>query len=208
MLAGLLVSSSRSGMLGAAVGFVFFALCARRRLTAAQAVPVALGACLMLGFAAAFADVNVLASRLDSSFPEGFTGRFTIWQQTWPVIRDFWPLGSGVGTYQAVMIRYQTMSHFFYISHADNEFLQLLAEGGLLLALPVAVTLGSGVALVVSRMREDRTAIFWMRAGAAAGMLACATQNMVEMTLRIPANALLFAILAAVATHGDAGRHG
>ena len=35
-----------------------------------------------------------------------------------------------------------------------------------------------------------------------AGMLALFTQNMVEMTLRVPANAVLFAILAAIALHG------
>jgi hypothetical protein len=32
-------------------------------------------------------------------------------------------------------------------------------------------------------------------------MLAVAAQNMAEMTLRIPANAVLFAVLAAIAMH-------
>jgi O-antigen ligase len=99
------------------------------------------------------------------------------------------------------MVLYQTMSRFFYISHADNEFLQILAEGGLLLAIPVAVTLVAGIRLIATRLREDDTAAFWFRAGATAGMLAIAAQNMVEMTLRVPANAVLFAILAAIAVH-------
>ena len=97
------------------------------------------------------------------------------------------------------MILYQTQSRLFYISHADNELLQMVAEGGLLLGLPVALILMAGVRLMAKRLREDRTAIFWLRVGASAGMLALFTQNTVEMTLRVPANAVLFAILAAIA---------
>ena len=62
----------------------------------------------------------------------------------------------------------------------------------------------AGVWLVVKRLREDHAGIFWLRLGAAAGMFAVATQNMVEMTLRVPANSVLFTILVAVATSESA----
>jgi hypothetical protein len=77
----------------------------------------------------------------------------------------------------------------------------MLAEGGLLVGLPTAAVLISGLALAARRLREDRTAIFWMRLGATTGIVAIGIQNMVEMTLRVPANAVLFAILAALALH-------
>jgi O-antigen ligase len=157
----------------------------------------------MLAIAAAYADAGELTSRFESSFRDGFSGRFAIWRQTLPVIRDFWPLGSGAGTYQSVMVLYQTMSRYFYITHADNEGLQILAEGGLLLAAPIAVVFVAGIVLVRKRLRADRTPIFWLRAGAASGMIALAAQNMVEMTLRVPANAVLLAILAAIAVHEE-----
>ena len=64
----------------------------------------------------------------------------------------------------------------------------------------------AGAWLVVKRLREDHTGIFCLRVGSAAGMFAVTTQNMVEMTLRVPANALLFAILAAVAMHDGRNR--
>jgi O-antigen ligase len=122
------------------------------------------------------------------------------------VIRDFWLSGSGVGTYQSVMVAYQTMSRLYYISHADNELLQIVAEGGLLVALPATMTIVAGLALIARRLREDGTPMFWLRAGAAAGIVALAAQNMIEMTLRVPANAVLFAILASVAMHDRAAR--
>jgi len=201
MLAGLLFSQSRSGLLGAAAALVYFAWRSRRRLTAKRAAWALAVLGISLGVAATFADVDALSVRLQSSISEGLVGRLSIWHQTVPVVRDFWLVGSGAATYQSVMVPYQTMSRLFYISHADNELLQIVAEGGLLLGLPVMLTLVGGVQLVARRLREDRTAIFWLRVGAAAGMVAFFTQNMVEMTLRVPANAVLFAILAAIAVH-------
>jgi len=199
MLGGLLFSVSRSGLLGGAVGLAAFGWLVRDRVTARRAAPALIAFIAMLAIAAAYADAGELTSRFESSFTDGFSGRFAIWRQTLPVIRDFWPLGSGAGTYQSVMVLYQTMSRYFYITHADNEGLQILAEGGLLLAAPIAVAFVAGIVLVRKRLRADRTPIFWLRAGAASGMIALAAQNMVEMTLRMPANAVLLAILAAIA---------
>jgi O-antigen ligase len=199
MLAGLLCSLSRSGLLGALVGFLFFAWRSRGRMPADRAKWAVLALGVMLAIAVAYADMGALATRLEGSFSEGVTGRLAIWRQTWPVVRDFWPWGTGAGTYQTVMVLYQTMSRLYYITHADNEFLQVLAEGGLLLGIPVALTLVAGIRQVGKRLREDHTPAFWLRVGATTGILAIVAQNMVEMTLRIPANAVLFAILAAIA---------
>src|SRR5204863_544824 len=133
MTAGLLGSLSRSGLLGAFAGFVFFALLSRRRLTARRAGWALAGLGLALAIGSAYADMGALSTRfMEGPLSEGLAGRLSIWRQTWPVVRDFWPFGTGVGTYRAVMVPYQTMSRYFAISHADNEFLQILAEGGLL----------------------------------------------------------------------------
>jgi O-antigen ligase len=201
MLAGLLFSMSRSGLVGAVAGLSFFVWRARHRLTGARAAWSIAGAGTVFAVAAMFADMTALSVRLEGTVSEGLTGRLSIWRQTLPMIGDFWLVGSGVGTYQTVMVSYQTMSRFFYISHADNELLQILAEGGLLLAVPAVLVVVAGLQMMTKRAREDSTPIFWLRIGASAGMLALAAQNMVEMTLRVPANATLFAILAAVAMH-------
>jgi hypothetical protein len=201
MAAGLLFSQSRSGLLGAGAGVALFAVLSRGRTTKRETAWALAAFAVIALIAATYADVHALSTRLQDSFGEGLGSRLSIWRQTWPVVRDFWPFGSGAGTYQSVMVRYQTMSRFYYASHADNEGLQILAEGGLLLGIPAALTLASGVWLVAERLRADRTAIFWLRAGAAAGLLALVAQNMVEMTLRVPANEVMFALLAAVATY-------
>jgi hypothetical protein len=59
----------------------------------------------------------------------------------------------------------------------------------------------AGATAAARRLSADRTPLFCMRAGAACGMLGLGVQNLWEMTLRVPANGALFAILAAVALH-------
>ena len=49
--------------------------------------------------------------------------------------------------------------------------------------------------------------MYWVRAGAAGGIIAVAFQNVWEMTLRVPANGLMLAVLAGIAMH-DGSRRG
>ena len=139
--------------------------------------------------------MGVIARRMSGVLSEGMAGRLSIWRQTWPMVRDFWPTGAGVGTYQQVMVLYQASSRLFFISHADNEYLQVLAEGGALLGAPFAIVLIAGTIVAGRVLRADRTPLFCMRAGAACGIVGLAVQNLWEMTLRVPANGALFAIL-------------
>jgi len=100
------------------------------------------------------------------------------------------------------------MSRLFFIRHADNEYLQIVAEGGALLGVPVAIALIALGAAVVRRVRSDASPIYWVRAGAASGLLAVAIQNLGEMTLRVPANGVLLATLAALAVHAPPASEG
>jgi len=202
LMAGLLTSMSRSGLAGAAAGLVLFVWLARGRMAARWIGWMLVAVVATVALAAVYAaNMGALTTRLAGAVGEGFTGRAAIWRQTWPMVRDFWPVGSGVGTYQQVMALYQTMSRLFFIRHADNEYLQVLAEGGALLGVPVALAvIALGIA-VVRRLRSDSSPIYWVRAGAASGLLAAAVQNLGEMTLRVPANAVLLVTLAAIAVH-------
>ena len=69
--------------------------------------------------------------------------------------------------------------------------------------MPVAFALIAGTHAIIRALRADRTPIVWIRAGAAGGIVAVAVQNLFEMTLRVPANAIMLAVLAAIATHAS-----
>jgi len=201
MTAALLASLSRSGIGGALVSFVLFVAVARRRMSRRRLTWMIGVIAAIVTLALMYANTGALAERASTGLTEGISGRTLIWRMTWPMVLDFWPVGSGVGTYQPVMVLYQTAGLNLYISHADNEYLQILAEGGAPLAIAAAVALVAALAAIRQRLRSDRTPLFWIRLGAACGIFGVAIQNLWEMTLRVPANAVLLATLAAIALH-------
>lgn len=80
---------------------------------------------------------------------------------------------------------------------------QLLAAGGLIVGLPMLVTLAAFTREIRRRFREaqDDTITYWLRAGAVTGLVAIALQETVEFCLQIPGNAVVFTVLAAIAIH-------
>jgi O-antigen ligase len=201
MSGAIVVSLSRSGLLGVAVALVTFSLLGRRRLAPTRRYALAGAVAIVIVGGVVFANVGALSARLQNATSEGMSGRWSEWSQTWPMVEDFWRAGTGVGAYARVMTLYQTSERLITIAHADNEPLQLAAEGGLLVGLPLVLMVTGFVVAVARRLRSDRSRMFWIRAGAISGLAGIAAQNLVEMTLRVPATGLLVVILAAVAVH-------
>lgn len=198
------VSLSRSSMLGLGVALAVGALLAVRRVRETSQEPRALVAIAVAGAAALGAillrvDPAAIAERVAAS-GVGLAGRTTIWSTTLQVIEDFWLTGTGVGTYQTAMVLYQQPTGLIF-NQAHNHYLQVVAEGGLLVGLPVALALLAFARCAITAMREDRSGMYWLRAGAASGLAGLAVQSLVECPLLTPANAALAAVLAAIAVH-------
>ena len=115
--------------------------------------------------------------------------------------RDFQLTGIGVGAFERGMTVYQQSTRLIFFNHAHDEYLQLLVEGGLLLAVPAGLAILAALWGVRQRIHADRTPVFWIRVGAASGMAAVAAQSVWDTGLRMPASAVLFAVVAAAALH-------
>ncbi len=196
----LVLTLSRSGLFGAAAGIAWLIWLADRRMDAKarKGLLISLAAVTVLAFA--FVSTEALAGRTTETLLLGTDGRGAIWRETWPMVRDFWRTGVGVGAYARAMLVYQQSTRLVFFNYAHDEYLQLLAEGGLLLAVPVGLAMAAGVLVIVRRLKVDRSPMFWIRAGATGGLLAVGAQSVWDQGLRLPANAILFALLAAVAT--------
>jgi O-antigen ligase len=208
MTGALLASMSRAGILGGSIGLLAFVLFSRKRLAGRGGVGwmiAGLGAMVVL--ASAYANLGSLAMRLSETTEQGEWGRPAIWRDTWRMASDFRLTGVGAGAFQHAMLVYQQGSRLFFFNHAHDEYLQIIAEGGLLLAIPVAITLLAAVVLMARRLRGDRTAMFWIRGGAIAGLIAVAVQSVWDTGLRTPANGVLFAVIAAIAVHDPRPAH-
>src|SRR5439155_18056349 len=83
-----------------------------------------------------------------------------------------------------------------------NDYLQLMGEGGALVGLPVLESVAAFVVAVRRKFKSDTSAtVFWLRAGAVTGLIAVGFQEIVDFSLQMPGNALLFAVLCAIALH-------
>ena len=201
MAVSLIWTMSRSGIisLACAVG-CFLWLVARRRSLGGRhrAVIIALLGTLLL-VALNWRGIDRIAAWFGDT--RDLVDRTAAWRDGWQVVRDFPVTGTGINTYSDAMFFYQKHVVEFWMTRAHNDYLQLLAEGGLLVIVPAAIVIVLLAVAVRQRVREARgdSYDYWIRAGAGVGLVAIGIQETVEFSLQIPANAFLFATLAAVA---------
>jgi O-antigen ligase len=205
MSAALVVGLSRSGLVAAVAGLGSLWGLSSGRMAGRGRAWLLAGLLAIAAIAAAYANTGALSARVNETISLGLGGRSAIWRETWPMIKDFWLTGVGPGAYQRGMIVYQQSPRDVYYNHAHNEYVQVLAEGGLLLSLPAIVIVVAGGWRIRQRLSGDRTPIYWVRAGAVSGVIAIAVQSVWETGLRVPANGMLFAVLAAIALHDHEG---
>lgn len=140
--------------------------------------------------------------------PAELEGRFSAWRDTQQIIADFPVFGTGLGTYGQAMLLYQTRGRDAMYAEAHNDYIQLAAEGGLIVGVPVLVMLGTMALTVRRRFRsgDDDPMTSWLRAGSLAGIAGIAAQSIVEFSLQMPGNAAMFALLLALALHRPSRR--
>lgn len=207
MIAALVLSGSRSGLISLAVALLALGWMAGRQpeSRSSRLIPAFLVVVLFVG-AMAWAGIGRTAARLEQAQGE-FNERVAAWRDTTTIIRDFPIVGTGFGGYGPAMLVYQTADRHSIYEQAHNEYLQILAEGGLLVAVPAAIV----IVLLVRNIRHrfagtDDEATFWLRAGTVAGLVGIAVQSSLEFSLQMPGNALLCVVLLAVALHRPSSR--
>ncbi|HXF04757.1 MAG TPA: O-antigen ligase family protein [Blastocatellia bacterium] len=126
--------------------------------------------------------------------------RPTIWRTTMRMIRDHPFLGVGLGAYPVAYTRYDEATGFYRVEQAHNDYLQIIAEAGvigllLLIAFMIAVGRAAGAALASPMVVERSLAL-----GAALGCWGIAVHSLFDFNLQVPANALLFLLLVAILT--------
>jgi O-antigen ligase len=201
MLGTLIVTMSRSGLIGELVGLVCLMWLARRRINASGWRWLAAILLVLVVIAATYGNWTLLINRVDETMAYGLAGRREIWRMTWQIVKDFPLFGVGLAAYPRVMSVYQPVPHVFYFNNAHSQYLQLLTEGGVALVVPAAIATAAATWRIAQCLRADHTPVFWIRAGAASGLLAVAVQAVWQVVLIPAANSVLFAMLAAVAMH-------
>jgi O-antigen ligase len=201
----LLMSLSRSGAAGFGVAALTGAWLGRSRLRIERThLPKVLGAVgIAIVFLALFTDVEGWFTRFQESVGVGDFDRPTIWRESLPIFRDFFFTGTGAGTYSHAMTQYQqsrvwigALHGWAHFNNAHSHYVQVACEGGLLLILPLAAAAAALVRVAIRTIRADKGEMFWVRIGAAAAIAGIAAQSVWEVSLLMPANAVLFGAIA------------
>jgi O-antigen ligase len=207
MVLALVETRSRAGILCLVVAVVALGgLVMCRRVSTRARMVVATPLVLLPLMGIMVTGVQPLIGRFSVDSWSTAHGRLPIWRQVIAIARDFPIAGAGFNAYQSVVPFYPSPDLDEPYEGAHNDFLQLAAEGGLLVGIPALAAAGFFVRETRRRFREssDDGVTRWLRVGAVVGMSLIAMQETVEFSLQIPANAVLFVVLAAIAVHRPA----
>ena len=216
MAVALIMTNSRGGMVSMVCEIMFSAVVAgtalRRRRgeegggSRARAALVRVG----LGFALVVAVVlgalyfggeealSRLVGTVNSDDPT--TGRVHFWRGTLGIIKDHPLLGTGLGSFAAAYTHYDTGNGLYRLEQAHNDYLQVLSDagvvGGALGLFFLAALFWTALRRMQSRDRFRRGVAL----GALSGCAGVLVHSIFDFTLHTTSNALLFLVLAAIAT--------
>ena len=127
-----------------------------------------------------------------------FQSRGWIWRDTTAMIRENWVTGIGLGAFHTAYPIYSTRDGTLVVSQAHNDYLQILADGGILGAI-IALWFIFLVARDTVRASRHRNPVMAGTAlGCAGGLFALFVHSLFDFNFQIPSNALLFLVLTSV----------
>jgi O-antigen ligase len=199
MILGLLFSASRMGILSLLISFSLISLLFRGSQREQRFSRPSI---LILGLAflwAAWIGLDAVISRF-FDVSESLKDRWMIWLNTFQIFKDFPIFGSGLGTFIELFPMYRSFHIRGLVTHAENDFLQLASEVGLigivLLVILFFFFLIKGVSGIRSMSHRDSGR--YIRIGGLVGILALMFHSLVERNIQVPANAFLYMVLWAL----------
>ena len=206
MVAAFLLCGSRTGLysfIGSMI--LFWALVVIRQSTRARSwailagiVALGFGFAIWIGSDRVFQTLQIL--RRGTADPVA-QKRFLLWHDTVKIGHDYPWIGSGLNTFQWVYPPYRNPRLYpFTYTHAENDYVQVYAEGGVPLVLILAVSLVTGATQLLRALwRANDRHVSILGTGLLAGLFALLLHSVADFNLHIMANAVLFVIILALA---------
>jgi putative inorganic carbon (HCO3(-)) transporter len=202
--AALVLSRSRMGIISALVSLVAILALAgastvRPRTRAAVAAIFFLGVLGLIVWIGSDPVMNRFET-LGQEYNLSGQNRISIWRDTLGLIRHHPLLGTGLGSYSVVYPSVQTVFLTLLVEHAHCDYLEIASE----LGLPGATLLFGSIFWVMAQaVRQyqivqnslDKAVVL----GCIGGIAAILVHSLADFNLYIPANALVFTILLAIA---------
>jgi len=202
-IVALLLAASRGGIVSFAVEMLVLMLVLLAQRVRGRAVVLVGMVVLVAVLAVSWIGVRQVLQRFGSyqSMDISLGKRGSMSRDSWRIFMDHPVLGTGLGTLQLVFPPYESLYDAKIVNHSHNDYLEALAETGSLGGLCCLWFLCVLVAESWRGLRNVGSSF-----GAAvnlSGLVGCSgflAHSVADFNLHIPANALLFLIMAQLAT--------
>ena len=206
-LAGLLIIThiltlSRGGWFSLAIALSCMALTllVQKRFTRKKLLLTIIGV-VALVILFVLGSTNVVERLLTISDEEtmlSMNGRMVAWQGIWQMIANHPFIGSGPGTFTTIFPQFQPPGMAARFFEAHNDYLQAMADFGLLVIPLLLWCLFKLVKAVERNFRSPSRQIWAILLGALMGIISLLVHSFTDFNLQIPANALVLVILVAL----------
>ncbi len=196
IILGLLFTASRMGILSLLLSFTLISILFRDPRMGKKVSGTSVLIFSLAFLWAAWIGLDAVISRFFTT-SEDFKTRWMIWINTFQIIKDFPLLGSGLGTFAQIFPMYRSFPILGLVTHAENDFLQLASETGLvgigiLFILFIFLLMKAIVGIRSLSSGEPRR---YIAIGAMVGILGLMLHSLVERNIQVPANAFLYTFL-------------
>ncbi len=196
IVAGVLLSFSRGGAVAVALGItsgVLTLMIANRWAVVLAGIVIASS----IGAAIWTEQANAVQEKLATIAEAGETStpRLLHWKDAMPYYESHWLMGSGLGTYRYEYPVFQKQPFQGKFAHAENVYLETLAELGVsgvaALALTLLVLFCTAISLFRQRSKSDRA----LGVAGISSLVGLAASSCLDFGIYQPANFILAAIL-------------
>jgi O-antigen ligase len=201
--AALVLAGSRGGIISLLLEIALLAFLSRTQQIGRRQLLGTAGIALLAGAFTLWLGVSTAVEHFEKLTHGGIAKelRISLYKDTWRVFRDHPSAGTGLGTLATVYPQYASFYDGRTVEHAHNDYLELLSDAGVMGAICglafIGLLLWQGLKGLRSATGRSARAI---RAGALAACAGLLVHSLVDFNLHIPSNALIFLILACVAT--------
>jgi O-antigen ligase len=127
--------------------------------------------------------------------------RLYLWKETLSLIGEFRWFGCGLGGFESTFLKYQGAVNEYRVEMANNDYLQYLAELGVIgFSILLAAIAGVGLSISKGLVHINDEPRRLLLVACAGSFVATALHSIVDFNLYIPANAMVLAWIAGVAS--------
>jgi len=202
VLAALILTLSRGAWIGIAAGLIFMGACLfldrffhRKRLLIGITATTILALFIILSTTPV---VERIIETTEKDTESNLYSRILGWQGTIDMIREYPLAGTGPGTYSYAVTKYQPPGLTLHRTMAHNDYLHFIGETGV---AAIAVFVIGAIAVFSKGLKKIRNQSRLVRGttlGGLGALTAIIFHSFFDFNLHIPANIILFTVLAAM----------